>query len=391
MTGASLQKSLTGQFNIASTNLNLQLVNVRSSALKTIVNVIASVPSLLRNPAETVGNLLGRLAGGTAGGSSDGWVDELTKSPIDVITARGLAGNGRIELQQAFVQSLAFQADAQGTVTLNPVLTNSALQVPVQIALRRPLADKVGLVPANTPTNVAYVKLPDFVALKGTVGDAKADIKKGALVGIAGQAILTTVPGVSGSKVGDLIQGGVGFLTGQPPQQSQQPATQQPAAQPSAQPQPGAAQLPVVIQQFLPSAQSSQPATQPQQSQTPQPPAQPQPGPAPTAPPAPKLQSTPTQPPRTSPQPQQPQKSPQATQPQPQPRPLQLQQLGSKPVSQTGTNRLGTPLTNAPAGVTNKPRITLMKAPQKATNAPGTNVLQVNPADSPQSRTPQKQ
>src|SRR5262249_991217 len=48
-TGASLQKSLAGQFDVGSTNLNLQVVNIKSPVLKTLINVIAIIPELAKN------------------------------------------------------------------------------------------------------------------------------------------------------------------------------------------------------------------------------------------------------------------------------------------------------------------------------------------------------
>ena len=54
ITGASLQKNLAGQFDVTSTNLNLNVVNIKSSMLKTLINVVAGIPELIRNPAGTV-------------------------------------------------------------------------------------------------------------------------------------------------------------------------------------------------------------------------------------------------------------------------------------------------------------------------------------------------
>src|SRR5262249_16503903 len=149
----------TGQFDVTSTNLNLSVVNVRSSTLKTVLDVIVGLPEMIRNPTAAVGNLLGRLAGVPA--EHRGWVDELTKAPIDTITVHGTAGNGKADLKEAVVQSATFLAQAHGTLDFAPELTNSALNIPVAVSLQRPLAEKVGLVPSGTPTNAVYVKLPD--------------------------------------------------------------------------------------------------------------------------------------------------------------------------------------------------------------------------------------
>jgi uncharacterized protein involved in outer membrane biogenesis len=208
-TGADLQKSLAGQFDLSSTNLNLSVVNIKSPVIKTIVNVVATIPELLKNPEGAVGSLLQGLTGQT----SDGLTDELSKSPINSIIARGNAASGKISLQQAVIQSAAFLAEATGTVTLASVLTNSAIRIPVSISLSQPIARRINLVSADTPTNAPYVKLPDFVTETGTVGDPKAQINKLALISLAAKGIGGAIPGMGGTA-GNLIQGLNGILGG---------------------------------------------------------------------------------------------------------------------------------------------------------------------------------
>jgi hypothetical protein len=203
-TGASLQKSLNGQFDIASTNLNLSVVNVRSRLLKFVVNVVASIPEIVHG---SVGGFMESVTGLGSGGL----MDELKKSPLDAITARGVAGSGRIELQQAVIQSAAFRADAHGTVTLAKVLTNSPIQLPVAIALSKPIAQRLGM--GSTDTNAAYAGLPDFLLIGGTVGDPKADKKKMlVLAAAAGKGIINAIPGTGAT--GNLLKEGLNLLGG---------------------------------------------------------------------------------------------------------------------------------------------------------------------------------
>jgi len=203
ITGASLQKNLAGQFDVNTTNLNLNVVNIKSSMLKTLINVVAGIPELIRNPTGTASSLIGGLIGKT--GTSGGLADDLQKSPINSVIVRGTAGAGRIELQQAVVQSPAFEADASGgTVTLAPVLTNSALQIPVSVFLSRPIAQRMSLVPAGTPTNAVYAKLPDFLTMIGTVGAAKPKIDYLALAGTAGKSLTGAAEALGGSVGGTL-------------------------------------------------------------------------------------------------------------------------------------------------------------------------------------------
>jgi len=224
-TGANLQKNLAGQFDVASTNLNLSVINIRSPLLRTLINVVATIPELARNPESAVGNLLGSL---TSGNKSGGLSSELEKSPVQQIAVRGSIASGRVDLQKAMVQSSAFEADAGGTVTLAPVLTNSAIQIPVSVLLSHSIAEQLNLVPANSPTNAAYVKLPDFLTLRGTVGQPKSDINKIALAGTVFRGIGGVLP--NSGKNGNLIQGLGGLLGGG---KSSAPQTNAPPSQPA--------------------------------------------------------------------------------------------------------------------------------------------------------------
>lgn len=214
-TGTNLQKHLAGNFDIATTNLNLALSNVKSPLLKTIIRVIAIVPELRADPNAALGSLAGALFG-SSGSKPGGWSDDLSRSPIDVIELKGAMGSGKIDLARAFLQSPAFQVDASGPITLAAVTTNSTLNLPLNIAVARSLAEKIKFVPAGTPTNAVYVKLPNYVAIKGKVGDPSTDINKKALLGSALEQFGGQIPGVD-KKTGSLIQGLGGLLTGRKP------------------------------------------------------------------------------------------------------------------------------------------------------------------------------
>jgi hypothetical protein len=210
-TGASLQKNLKGNFDIGSTNLNLAIQSLKSPLLKKVINVIAVVPDLMKNPNAALGTLAGAMFGsGSAGANA--WSDDLAKSPIDVIQAKGVVGQGRVDLERVLIQSAAFQAGAHGTVTLASQLTNSTLDIPLTISVKRSLAEKINMVPAGTPTNAVYAKLPDYVSITGTVGSPDQRINKAALLGTALQQLGGNIPGVD-QKTSQLIQGLGGALT----------------------------------------------------------------------------------------------------------------------------------------------------------------------------------
>jgi hypothetical protein len=203
ITGAGLQRNFTGQFAGGVTNLNLSVMNVHSAILKTLINVIATIPQLLSSPESAIASLLGQ-----ATGQGGGLMDELKKSPIQVINAQIRAGDGRIDLQQATVQSMAFKADARGGIALAQVLTNSTINIPVAVFVSRSIGKQLNLVSGNTAANATYVPLPQFLTMKGTIGVPKADINKVALGGMAVQSlgggiINTTTNGAS--QVGNLL------------------------------------------------------------------------------------------------------------------------------------------------------------------------------------------
>ncbi|HSU57276.1 MAG TPA: hypothetical protein VLT36_24760 [Candidatus Dormibacteraeota bacterium] len=199
ITGPNIQKNLNGKVDVVTTNLNLSVVNIKSPIFRELIDVVGTLPELVRDPASGVGSLLS----GVIGSNNGGLAEELKRSPINAVILHATAGTGRVDLQQAVVQSAAFEADAKGGITLASVLTNSTIDLPVTIAVSRPIADKMSLSSANTPTNAAYVPLPAFFSMKGTVGNPKKDINKLALFGIAAKGLTGSVP--ASGTVGNVL------------------------------------------------------------------------------------------------------------------------------------------------------------------------------------------
>ena len=142
----------------------------------------------------------------------------------------GRSGAGRVDLQQAVVQSAAFEADAQGTISLAAVMTNSAIQIPVSVSLSRPLAQRMNLAPANTPANAPYAKLPDFLTMRGTVGEPAPQVNKLALAGAVLKGVGGAVPGSGGllQQLGGILTGsGAAATNAAPNAQTNPPAANQ--------------------------------------------------------------------------------------------------------------------------------------------------------------------
>ncbi len=189
VTGVNLKKNLAGQVSFSYTNAEIQIVSPKLRAFLTPIALVLRVQDILNSPLN--------------------WVD----SQVDL-------GNGQINLKKGEVVSQAFKADTAGVIPIYDVLTNSPLNnLPVNFYLSRGLAQKASLVPANTPADATYVLLPNFVKLKGTLGDPKPDVNKLAITAIIGKSVGGLVGGSAGQILqapGNIIQGVGGILGGQP-------------------------------------------------------------------------------------------------------------------------------------------------------------------------------
>jgi hypothetical protein len=197
ITDASLQKNLNGQLGFSFTNASIQLFKNN----KPPKNVVAR---LIYYTLEGIGVFLR--------------INEIANSPLNAMIAQAQIGDGKINLTRVSLQSQAFEARTQGVVPMEVPLTNSPLNLPLEFSLSRSLAEKSGLMPANTPANAVYAPLPTFVAVKGTVAAPKSQFKELAVGGI----LLKTGVGVAeqlgvnvGEKTGGILKGFGNLLTGQ--------------------------------------------------------------------------------------------------------------------------------------------------------------------------------
>ena len=229
--GESLQKTLTGNFHVGTTNLNLSVTTIHNRMLRGLVEVVAALPDFAQNPASVV-NFAGNAVFGKLNGSLS---HDLEKSPIDVITTDGVATNGQVIIKNTVVRSPTFEATvAKGTITLAPVLTNSTINIPISIALNNAIIGRFPLLGESaTSTNGGYTKLPDFFSEQGTIGEPKKHISPTAF----GKGVIRNlIPGLVGTNgilsqplegLGDLLHGGPSAnqpATNNPPATNNQPA-----------------------------------------------------------------------------------------------------------------------------------------------------------------------
>jgi hypothetical protein len=182
-TGKSLQKNLTGNISLNFTNANIQIVEKGK-----FYPVMSAVALILRVP-------------------------ELLKSPLDAVAANVVMGNGNIDIQSAGVHSPTFIASTAGKITIDNVLTNSPLNLPVDFYLASGLAKHFSI--TDRSTNNAYVKMPSFLTLKGTLGTPKADIKELVITGLLVKSV-GALPVDLGEKGNNILKGVGNILTGQP-------------------------------------------------------------------------------------------------------------------------------------------------------------------------------
>jgi hypothetical protein len=178
--GKSLQKNLVGKVAVTLTNAN---VNV--AQYKWLQKILAPISIALRIP-------------------------QLSESPLNWVDARADIGGGKVTLPAMLAESSIFRAGVTGTVSLAEIITNSTLnKLPVDIELRRNVADVARLTPPGTPANAQFVRLPRFVSVAGKLGDPKTDIDSIAVTRLLAGAVGNFV----GGDVGKVLRG-VGNIGG---------------------------------------------------------------------------------------------------------------------------------------------------------------------------------
>jgi len=175
--GASLQKNLQGQANFSMTNLDMQIVGPKLRRILVPISVVLQTPELLQSPIN--------------------WVDAQTTM-----------GDGKILVKKGGVESEAFFANATGEIAIDKVLTNSTLNLPVALSLRKSLAQKVMAITQTGPDE-KFTPLPQFVTIKGTLGKPDPDINKLKMGGL----LLNAGVGIAERITGNSARGAVGIST----------------------------------------------------------------------------------------------------------------------------------------------------------------------------------
>ncbi|HEY0549139.1 MAG TPA: hypothetical protein VGF13_06020, partial [Verrucomicrobiae bacterium] len=185
VTGPSLQKNLNGAVSFVLTNAEVKVADARfeNKYAGWLVKWLPTVAKYLRVP-------------------------ELMDTPITLVDSQVQITNGVANLSRTFLESPAFQANVPGTVTLNEIMTNSALnKLPVQLSLRRSIAEMARFEPKGSQGS-PYVDLPSFVSIEGTVGKPKYDLNEKAVFQLIAKAASGFIKGDAGNLLRNLGAGG---------------------------------------------------------------------------------------------------------------------------------------------------------------------------------------
>jgi hypothetical protein len=155
-----LRKTLKGSGQFLGTNLNYRVTAAQNPLIGTLVMALSGA---LRIP-------------------------NLSTMPVDLVSASAEVDHGVVQIRSFEVGNATYLASGKGTIELRDVLQESRYDIPISVSVPDELTKK------REP-------LPDFLTIRGTVGDPKAHIDP------AGVALaLTRLPG----PLGDLVNQGAG-------------------------------------------------------------------------------------------------------------------------------------------------------------------------------------
>ena len=186
VTGTNLRQSLSGQVSLILTNASVQLVASHTKIFFIPINV-QLIATLLNIP-------------------------EIMQSPLTGAEVQVGLGSGQIDVQRAEVVSPAFLGNVHGVIPIADVLTNSPLNLPLEVSLTSSLATKLAL--DTTQSVNGYTPLPVFMTVLGTLGNPQPKKDVLVLATLTARAAGGLVGGTVGGEVGNVIKTGSGVLSG---------------------------------------------------------------------------------------------------------------------------------------------------------------------------------
>ncbi len=193
ITGESLQKNLQGNVNFSVTNAIIQLSQLTGEPKTALGRLGKSITS---GVLAYIGPMVG--------------IPDIMRAPVDYVVVDTSVGNGTVNLNKVVAHSPVVMVDARGIIQLVAVLTNSPINVPVEIWLPSQFAKK--FTGSQFPDASGYGRLPHFVDIHGTLGSPSPDIKESKLIGSAVIGNVGALGGAIGGKTGETLKGVGGFL-----------------------------------------------------------------------------------------------------------------------------------------------------------------------------------
>ncbi|WCJ60002.1 AsmA family protein [Fontisphaera persica] len=206
-TGPNLKQHLKGHFHLDLTNAALRIKQLitppRGSAVTPSQQFLRVLVGILDPLLNAVGGAVG--------------VPNLIAQPFNTSRLQMEIGQGTIELRDFTLANSTIIVGSRGRIPMADLLMASPLDLPVEISLSVPLAQRLQI--ASAAPGATHVKLPDFVVVRGTLENPQTRLNTKAITGTALQRVGKEVGGEAGALlqgVGNLLGGGAKPVTNAP-------------------------------------------------------------------------------------------------------------------------------------------------------------------------------
>lgn len=217
-TGPNLRRHLSGHFQVDVTNAALRIKSLltpsRGAQTTTSQQFLRVLVGILDPLLNAVGGALG--------------VPNLVAQPFDTSRLQLEFGQGNIQLRDFTLANSTIIVGSRGHIPMADVLMASPLDLPVEISLAGPLAQRLQII-SSAPAGASHVKLPDFVVVRGTLENPQTRLNTKVITGTALQRVGKEVGGEAGTLLqglGNILGGGTRPVTNAP---AVKPATPPPA------------------------------------------------------------------------------------------------------------------------------------------------------------------
>jgi len=184
--GPSLS-NLNGSIEFTATNLNLAIRKSQFPPVNAALNGVAGLPSYLA-----------MIPGREDLSAGQKWSEEIARGRIDRFSFQGAAQNGKMTIQDAQLDTTGIRLSAAGEIKLARSWSQCDIRLPIDVSLKRAYAQASGIFPVSLPNQSAYISVPDFLVVTGTLGHPKNEI------------LLTKLGGTTTKSLGKIIATGVG-------------------------------------------------------------------------------------------------------------------------------------------------------------------------------------